>query len=112
MGMPSADLGCVRHPNKVDKTTGYVRLGRDGKRWWAHRYYWTLRHGEIPPGHQIDHLCRNKWCMNLRHMEVVTQQENLKRAIPYRTKQYKPYNTWNLTRERNDNGKWRSARSV
>ena len=27
----------------------------------------------------IDHLCKNPWCVNPAHMEVVTLQENLRR---------------------------------
>lgn len=90
-GIP-ADLGCIRHHNKIDESNGYVRMSVNGRKWWAHRYYYTLRHGPIAPGLQIDHLCRNRWCMNLKHMEAVTHRENLARAIPYRVKTYKRRN--------------------
>lgn len=35
--------------------------------------------GAIPPGLQIDHLCRNKKCVNPKHLEPVTGEENLRR---------------------------------
>ena len=46
----------------------------------AHRYAWTLLCGPIASGLQLDHLCRNRRCVNPDHLEPVTQQENLRRA--------------------------------
>lgn len=46
---------------------------------YAHRLSWRIHRGEIPEGLQIDHLCRNKLCVNPDHLEPVTQSENLKR---------------------------------
>lgn len=40
--------------------------------------------GPIPEGLQIDHLCRNKACINPEHLEAVTMRENILRSIPYR----------------------------
>lgn len=47
---------------------GY-RLG-DGKyrTWLAHRLSYELLVGPIPPGLVIDHLCRNRACINPDHM--------------------------------------------
>src|SRR5699024_6441302 len=45
----------------------------------AHRAAWLALKGDIPEGLQIDHLCYNTLCVNVKHMELVTQQENLKR---------------------------------
>ena len=47
----------------------------------AHRAAWLALEGDIPEGLQIDHLCRNKICVNTQHMELVTQQVNLKRRL-------------------------------
>lgn len=46
----------------------------------AHRVAYTLVRGEIPAGLTIDHLCRNKSCVNPEHMEVVTLEENGRRG--------------------------------
>ncbi len=46
----------------------------------AHRYAYELRRGPIPAGLTIDHLCRNKGCVNPDHMEPVTMRENTLRS--------------------------------
>ncbi|TXH09365.1 MAG: HNH endonuclease [Spirochaetes bacterium] len=46
----------------------------------AHRTAYRLAGGVIPDGMTIDHLCRNKVCVNVFHMEVVTRGENSRRA--------------------------------
>lgn len=46
----------------------------------AHRTAWILTHGAIPEGLVVDHLCRNRGCVNPRHMELVTSVENTKRG--------------------------------
>lgn len=49
----------------------------DGKRkLLAHRWIWSQRNGEIPPGHFIDHMCRNPSCVNPDHLRAVTPRVN------------------------------------
>lgn len=47
----------------------------------AHRFSYTQYIGEIPKGLQLDHLCRNRCCVNPLHLEVVTSQENTNRGL-------------------------------
>ena len=42
----------------------------------AHRFSYEMSEGEIPPGMTIDHVCRNRKCVNPDHLDCVTQQEN------------------------------------
>jgi hypothetical protein len=59
---------------------GVTSRGGRGTRIYAHRLAWELERGPIPEGLTIDHLCRNRGCINVRHMEVVTLAENIRRA--------------------------------
>lgn len=59
---------------------GYGRLCRDGRRVVAHRWLYERLRGAVPAGLQMDHLCRNRSCVNPDHLEPVTQRENLRRG--------------------------------
>lgn len=41
--------------------------------------YEHYKNEPIPPGMQLDHLCRNRICLNPEHLEVVTPSENTMR---------------------------------
>lgn len=47
----------------------------------AHRLAWELFRGLIPTGMTIDHLCRNRICVNVDHLECVTLKENVRRGV-------------------------------
>ena len=57
-----------------------------GQVWWrgrlvnAHRVVFEIVRGPIAEGMQLDHLCRNRRCVNPDHLEPVTQSENLRRG--------------------------------
>ena len=46
----------------------------------AHRVAFANLRGPIPAGLELDHLCRNRWCVNPDHLEPVTHQENMYRS--------------------------------
>jgi len=98
---PEPMSGCWLWMENVD-TSGYAQFSIKGKNRGAHRLSYERHRGEIPAGLQIDHLCRVRSCVNPDHMEMVTQQENMRRGIPRCAKithcpkghAYDAQNTW------------------
>lgn len=43
----------------------------------AYRLSYQWFKGPIPEGHEIDHACRNRRCVNPDHLQVVTHRENM-----------------------------------
>lgn len=61
-------------------TKGYCRSTLNGVHDYAHRNTYRYFTGPIAPGLEIDHLCRNPRCVNPKHLEAVTHQENQRRG--------------------------------
>ncbi len=74
------DDGCWEWMGSIS-LTGYGQFSRDGKTMLAHRVAYIWAKGEIPEGLEIDHLCRNRKCVNPSHMELVTRSENIRRGL-------------------------------
>jgi hypothetical protein len=61
-----------------DQEAYYTKNKRNGT--LAHRFYHEQKHGKIPKGLFIDHLCRNRACINTEHMELVSTAVNVQRG--------------------------------
>ena len=84
-------LCCVQNPNGCwewvasKKPSGYGQFYYRGTNWQAHRVAYELYVGQIPEGATIDHLCRNRSCVNPDHLEPVSGAENTARGLESRT---------------------------
>lgn len=80
--LPDQETGCIRWmgphiPGGYGRLSGPTRL--------AHREAWERVNGAIPRRGIIDHVwahgCRHKDCVNIDHLELVTNTENARRSV-------------------------------
>lgn len=72
--------GCWVWTGTMDQN-GYARMNDQGKQWTVHRWSYVRSCGNVPIGLQLDHLCRNRACVNPDHLEPVTARVNNLRGV-------------------------------
>src|SRR6478752_5165546 len=80
IGYVLQENGCWEWVGSVRKNDGYGRWSV-GKGTLAHRVIYEKMRGAVPKGLELDHLCRNRLCVNPDHLEPVTTRENIFRGI-------------------------------
>jgi|SRR5690606_22490114 len=77
---PGNSDGCVRWTGSINKVSGYGQFEHNYKTKLAHRFIYEFMEGPIAEGMVIDHTCSNRWCVNVSHLQQVTQKENVHRG--------------------------------
>lgn len=78
-----ADTGCWEWTGAMSPG-GYGVLRLYGKTGVAHRQIWVFLRNPDPGRLDLDHLCRNRACVNPKHLEIVTRSTNLRRGFEAR----------------------------
>lgn len=86
LSVPEPNSGCTLWLGSMTPA-GYGQLSFNGVQEYAHRLAYMGQVGPIPKGLHLDHLCRNRGCINVRHLEVVTPRENARRGAPAQKKE-------------------------
>jgi len=110
--------GCWQWTAATDRGYGktYIGGGRTGP---AHRFVYELLIGAVPMGLDLDHLCRNRACVNQTHLEPVTRRINLLRGIGFTARRAAqvscvhghPFDAANTIRRRDGTRDCRSCRN-
>lgn len=71
------DKGCLISITHKVNQDGYLR-----KRWkdgaeMFHRFIYRAHKGEIPEGHEVDHLCKVRACCEPEHLEAKPKDQHL-----------------------------------
>lgn len=73
---------CWQWTGAANRRTGYGSFSPEkGEYAMPHRFAYEALRAEIPAGLQIDHLCRNRLCVNPWHLEPVTPRVNARRSL-------------------------------
>jgi hypothetical protein len=76
---------CWTWTGRVSGKYGYPQISLSGRQVMVHRVVFEELVRPLESGETIDHLCRNKICVNPDHLEAVSLRDNVKRMHAYRS---------------------------
>lgn len=84
--LEQTESGCIIPTSHKLNQDGYFRYtirnpkgkGR-GKHMMYHRYIWEQNYGTIPKGYEVDHICKNRACCNIEHLQLLDRTEHLQK---------------------------------
>lgn len=79
--IPEPNSGCWLWMGAHTRKTGYGCFYEEGAQVGSHVFSYRHFVGPIPDGFDIDHLCRNRCCVNPNHLEAVPRQVNAARGL-------------------------------
>lgn len=64
-----------------------------------HRYVWEKAHGAIPEGYEIDHICKNRACCNIEHLQMLEGSQHARKDnhLRYKKRKEKAKEYWSKT---------------
>ncbi len=77
---PDMGTPCWLWTGSTAKGYGQFKVGPKNLK--AHRVAWMLLKGDIAKGLVLDHKCKTPVCINVNHLEPVTNAENMRRITP------------------------------
>jgi hypothetical protein len=70
---------------RVSGKNKYPQISLGGTQTMVHRIVFEELSRQLDPGETLDHLCRNRICINPNHLEAVPLRENVKRMHAWRS---------------------------
>jgi hypothetical protein len=101
------DNGCIVPISHKLNKDGYFRYtipNNDGKgrgvKVMYHRYVWENEHGSIPRDYEIDHICKNRACCNIEHLQMLKGTEHTIKdnKLRYKARKDEAKNYWMRTK--------------
>lgn len=63
---------------------GYGAVRFESTQYAVHRLVYEAKHGRLPPGSVVHHVCGRKACINVDHLRAVTPAENTAESLDRR----------------------------
>ena len=70
--------GCIVWQGAKDRN-GYGQIKLAGKMRMTHKLWYEQNVRPLAEGKELDHLCKNRACLNPAHLEPVSRSENMAR---------------------------------